>query len=204
MSEQAEQRRQSPGVFSGRHVDDGAPAAEGLHDLHHPKVAFGKVGASLHVIADLGSVGGSDQCFRIRQLEKLGHVIQDPARGGGGGRQGGKPPSGGGCGDSLGDQGVFGPKRMAPHRYAVGFVDGDPLHIYLAEPRPKGRTPQPFRADVEELDMAIFGRFEYVALLGLPDTGVDGGRFGDSLAPQVVDLISHQRHQRRDHQRHPW
>ena len=77
--EGAEQRRQPCRVPAGRHVDDGALPPERLHHAGDPEIAIPPVGATLHVVADLGPIDGGDQrLVRQAEIEQPDDVIQDP------------------------------------------------------------------------------------------------------------------------------
>ena len=92
---------------------------------------------------------------------------------------------------------VVGPEVVAPLRDAVRLVDGEQRDLPAAEQRERGRHPQPLRRQVEQVDLAgeerRLGRPALVrGLRGVEEPGADAER------AQGVDLVLHQRDQRRD------
>ena len=133
-----------------------------------------------------------------RQL--LGDVVDDALVGGGGRRQhrdvGAQPRQ------RLADAPVVGPEVVAPVGDAVGLVD-DEQPDALGERRQQAvaevRVVEPLRADQQHVDRAVAQR----RLDGLPLLGVRrvDGVGGDAGARRGLDLVAHQRQQRRHDQR---
>lgn len=95
---------------------------------------------------------------------------------------------------------VFGTEVMAPLRHAVRFVDGEQADRQSLQEGQHARLDQPFRCQVEQLDLATLQALGDVPLL----LGVEGGVQRHRRHAEFVqggDLVLHQRDQRRHHHR---
>ena len=100
---------------------------------------------------------------------------------------------------ALGDDGqadIFGPEIMAPLRDAMRLVDREQRHLRLRQHRQAARRHQPFRRDIEQVEIArdqaaldVGGLLERQRRV--QRGGVDAG------LEQAGDLVAHQRDQRR-------
>ena len=92
---------------------------------------------------------------------------------------------------------IIGPEIVAPHRETMRFVDREKRDRALAERFQKRPTPETFRRDVDELEFASRQCADALALFFGRDRAVyQRGR--NSAALERVDLVFHERDQRRD------
>ena len=82
------------------------------------------------------------------------------------------------------------------------FVDGEQRDSSARELREEALVVETLRRDVQELERAGAEPIEDLTLLGGAQARIEPLRV-DSAPLQEVDLILHQRDQRRDHDRHP-
>ena len=102
----------------------------------------------------------------------------------------------------LGQLQVVGPEVVAPLGDAVRLVDGEQRDASARELCEEALVVEALRRDVEKLQRAGAEPIEDLALLGGVEARVEPRRV-DPAPLQEVDLILHQRDQRRDHDRHP-
>ena len=92
---------------------------------------------------------------------------------------------------------IIGAKIVAPHRETMRFVDREKRDRALAERFQKRPTPETFRRDVDELEFASRQCADALALFFGRDRAVyQRGR--NAAALERVDLVFHERDQRRD------
>ena len=92
---------------------------------------------------------------------------------------------------------VGGPEVVPPLRNAVRLVHGDQRNFHLREAHPKQFAVDPFGGDIEKLHVAVNAVVEDAVDLLPPASSMD--RLGqDPAAAQPVDLVFHQRNERRD------
>jgi hypothetical protein len=124
----------------------------------------------------------------------LDDVVADARRGGGRERHRGH---GWELGAEGGELAVFGAEVVAPFGDAVRLVDGEKLHGPLLQAVDEAVEREAFGGDVEQ---AVLARVEAAVtalrLLGAEGRVHEGGR--DAGGAELVDLILHQRDQRRD------
>ncbi|OPZ09086.1 MAG: hypothetical protein BWZ08_00699 [candidate division BRC1 bacterium ADurb.BinA292] len=180
-------------------VDDArlaAVASDELGDLVQEAVAGG---ARLDAVDQVGPVERTDEDLRRRQAELPRDVVADAVRrrrgiGVDGDRREGLL--------ELAQAAVFGPEIVAPLADAVGFVDGEERDARLAQRVEEAIEQQPLRRDVEDLEPRLAHGGEDGAALIERHRAVEAGR-RHAAADQRVDLVLHQRDQRRDDDRHP-
>ena len=68
---------------------------------------------------------------------------------------------------------------MTPHGDAVSLIHRYPGNLDISQPRAEHRRPQPFRAHVQQLDVAASRSPQDRLLLRLAHTRVDGRGLGD-------------------------
>ena len=156
-----------------------------------------RVVAQAHAIADVGSVETGDELARVLQRQTLDDLLAC-ARVGGGGERDARHR-----GKALRQDrqlAVLGAEIVAPLRHAVRLVDGEQRHLGAFEQIEEARRQQPLRRHVEQVQRAGEQLLLDLALRVGGQAGVEVGRCHARLA-QGVDLILHQRDQRRYHDR---
>jgi len=101
----------------------------------------------------------------------------------------------------AGDLQVFRAKVVAPLAYAVGLVHGQQRHVRAPDGLEETFVGQPFRRNVQELQLPVPEPAQHVARLLRVQAGIVA-LGGDAARLQEVDLVLHQGDERRDHQRH--
>ena len=102
---------------------------------------------------------------------------------------------------ARGELQVVGPEVVAPLRDAVRLVDREQRDLRLAELREEALVVEALRRDVEQLETPVAQAVGDGAHLVRVEARVEPRRV-DALAREEVDLILHQRDQRRDDDRH--
>ena len=96
---------------------------------------------------------------------------------------------------------IVGPEVMTPLGEAVRLVEHPGADLAALEHLAEGCVAQLFGRDVEDGDVTQTHPLQHVAALGRGQHAVDGGSAGGAgLGGEVVDLVLHQRLQRRDDQ----
>ncbi len=96
------------------------------------------------------------------------------------------------------DEEVVGPKVVAPHAHAVDLVDHHEPDVDAGDGLEEAPLPQPLRCHVEH-PVAAFGHpAQPSCRLVRAERGVDQRRLLRHLRRQLVDLVLHQRDQRRE------
>jgi hypothetical protein len=95
----------------------------------------------------------------------------------------------------LGERQVVGPEVVAPLGHAVRLVDGEQRDPAALQQRRGRRAAQPFRGQVQQVDLAgDVGRLHRAALVGALGGVEEPGPHPERA--QRVDLVLHQRDQR--------
>ena len=196
--------QQRSGVLRGGHgqrVDDAA-----ARQLAEPRGQPAEPGvggrerehAEPQAVAGQRAAHGAHRCPAGAQL--LDDVVDHPCVGGR--RRGEHRPAGRQVGQQVADPAVVGPEVVPPVADAVRLVDhqqpgrlGKPRQLLVAEPR----VVEPLRADQEQVDLVGRERRGHLGpLVGV--RGVHG--HGPQPGPASrVDLVAHERQQRRHDQR---
>ena len=92
--------------------------------------------------------------------------------------------------------GILGPEIVAPLRHAVRLVDGDQRQRDLPQPVDESRVHQAFRRDIQQVEFAGVKSREDLTSFVRAERRVVKGR-GDAVCPECVNLVLHQRNQRR-------
>ena len=90
---------------------------------------------------------------------------------------------------------------MSPFRDAVGFVGREEGDAGTGDLRRELGRLEPFRGDVQESELAAVERLQHRFHLARPQRAVQVHR-GNAARAKRVNLVLHQRYQRRDHDRH--
>ena len=101
----------------------------------------------------------------------------------------------------AGERPVFGAEVVAPLRDAMGLVDGEPADAGAPEPLGEGVVGEPLGRDEEEAERRrprALSPGGFVAELAGRRVERRGS---DAEAPHLLDLVAHQRDQRRDDER---
>ncbi len=146
------------------------------------------------LVADVGTIEAGDETRRTIQAQSGRDLVAGEVVGGGGQRD---PRH---VGKLLGQRrqsDIFRPEVMAPLRDAVRLVDREQGELRPFQQRQTARRQQPFRGDVEQVevacDEALFDRLRFVPReRRVQHRGLDAG------FEQPGDLVAHQRDQRRD------
>src|SRR4051794_6551477 len=102
---------------------------------------------------------------------------------------------------TRGELQVVGPEVVAPLGDAVRLVDREQRDLRLAEPREETLVVEALRRDVQQPELTATQAVGDIARLGGVQARVEPRRI-DALTGKQVDLILHQRDQRRDDHRH--
>jgi len=93
---------------------------------------------------------------------------------------------------------VFRSEVVAPLRHAVRLVDREQRDLRTFEQREEAFGEQPFRRDIQQVEFARFERLLHLARRARIQRRVEEGRV-DAGQLQRIDLVLHQRDQRRHH-----
>ena len=105
--------------------------------------------------------------------------------------------------DEVADVEVIDAEVVAPCGEAMRLVDDETHHIAGKEQLLKGFGTKHLRCDIEYGGTAVGDPFESVRTRDGILKPVDGDRFGDPFVRKIIDLVLHQRLQRRDDHREP-
>ena len=103
--------------------------------------------------------------------------------------------------DELGDVEIVGPEVVTPLRQTVRLVEDPGGDLAVTERLSEGRTAELLGGDEDQPQIAQPQLVEHGAALDGGQHPIEIARTGDAARNQVVDLILHQRLQRRDHHR---
>ena len=158
-----------------------------------------EMAAANHPVHEVRPIEGSDQLQRFAQPQ-LGEDV--PAHALGGGRGEGVEGDAGKFVAQPAELPVFRTKVVPPLADAVGFVDRDELQVGLLEQAPQHRpavADEPLGRDVEQAAASVpHARDDLVALVRQQRAVQERRR--DAVDAQAVDLILHQRDERRHDQ----
>ncbi len=147
-----------------------------------------------HAVGQVGPVEVADEHRRRAQAELVDDVLAHALRGRGRIRMNGCV---GKQGTQLVELAIFRAKIMSPVADAVGLINGEGADADLPQQRLEGGHDEAFGRDEQQANLAVahfhFGAEALVAGLG----AVNHGR-GDAVGAQAVDLVFHQRNERRD------
>jgi hypothetical protein len=155
-----------------------------------------QVAAPQHAIGQVRPIERSDEHRRLPQPQLRDDVPSHALRGGR--REGVKRY----LGKILAQPSqlpVLGPEVVAPLADAVGLVDRDEAHAGLLQHPPQRLAPfadDPFRRHVEQTAALLADAGQHLVPLVRQERAVQVGR-RDAVDAQAVDLILHQRNQRR-------
>ena len=172
--------------------------------------AGGEIGDALEFVVVRGGLGDAqaevgageavheDGGFAAAGLAEaeVGDDVGAHLRGGGGGH--GHHADAGQAVDGEAEAHVVGPEIVAPLADAVGLVDGEQIDRQCAEVAPEAFVAEAFGRDVDEFVFAGAQVAQAGHELGAFEGAVEGGG-GDALFAEAVDLVLHQRDERRDH-----
>ncbi len=96
---------------------------------------------------------------------------------------------------------IVGAKIVAPHRHAVRLVHHQPLDAGIAEGAHKGQLAQAFGRHIDQPVFAGGDPLNHLAQVVTIQAAVHCNRLAAQVARQPVDLILHERYQRRHNQR---
>ena len=181
-----------------RHVHDRRSGRTLAQPLDQPRVAFAGRDRCRQQ-RQVGPVEAGDDGVRLVDPE-AGPDVRDDGRGRGRGQR--QHALGAELAGALGELQVVGPEVVAPLRDAVRLVDGEQRDPRTRELGEEALVVEALRCDVEKLQRAGAEPVEDLALLGGVEARVEPRRV-DPASLQEVDLILHQRDQRRHHDRHP-
>ncbi len=181
-----------------RHVHDRRPGRTLAQALQQQPVALGRRDRCREQGQVRPVEAGHDR-VRLLDPEPGADVGDDGGRGGGRKRE---HALGAELAGALGQLQVVGPEVVAPLRDAVRLVDREERDSRLREAGEEALVVEPLRRDVQELQRALLQPIEDRALLGGVEARIEP-RGLDPVPLQEVDLVLHQRDQRRDHDRQP-
>ena len=182
-------------VAPGSRVDEtGATAAREREDAADLLLV---AGGARHLDEEVGPVEASDENLGIVQPERADDVLSHLGRGGGGERQ---DALGAQVSARFGELEVVGPEIVSPRRDAVRLVDGEEGDPHLRDGVPEGAGPEPLGRDVHQtVGAGADTRLPFPALRVRQRAVHEGRR--DAPCSEAVDLVLHQRDQRRRHHR---
>ncbi len=153
---------------------------------------------------DIGPVEPGDDDVRARQAQELDDVVAHLGRRRRGERRDGRPARAAvpapARGRRLAQPAVVGPEVVAPFRDAMGFVDDEARDRHVAQHLHEMIRREPLRRDIEQAQLARSGRPDRVrARIGGQHRVQRRG--ADPPPVELVDLVLHQRDERRHDQR---
>ena len=184
-------------IFARSAVDNAALAGVAAHIVRHKGVlAAGR----LYAVVKVGAVKPGNDDLRVLQAQRFGNVVLDLA-----GRSSRKGADDGPLGqrvDKIKDAQIAGAEILPPLADAVCFVDRQHRDVRRRGKGLKRGTFEPLRRDVDDLVAALRGQLQRLGDLVFRQRRVDVRR-RDARRAQPLDLVLHQRDQRRDDQRQP-
>ncbi len=168
-------------------------AADHLANLPH------QVAAAANAIDQVRPIERTDQHLRLAEAELADDVVADVRRGGG--RVGVERD----VGEAILEHpqpAILGAEVVPPFADAVGLVDRQERERHLLQEVERPVGEQSLGREVEQLQPLGFDLVGDLAFLGGRERAVDAGR-ADAAVDQRVDLVLHQRDQRRDDDREP-
>ena len=145
-------------------------------------------------IADIGPVEAGGEDARIGEAEPLDDIVPGGGVGGSGQRY---ARHAGIVGGDRGELAILGAKIVAPLADAVRLVDGDERDIDTLHHRLEAGKHKALRGDIEQVELAGLEVAEGAGGLFRRDRGVER-RGVDASLSQRLDLVAHQRDERRD------
>ena len=148
-----------------------------------------------HAVADVGAIEAAEKLLRVLQRQYLQNILAGLLVGGCGQRDPGHR------GETLAQRAklrVLGAEIMPPLRHAVGFIDREQGQREFIESAQEILADHPLGADVEQFQLAAMQLRQGRARLILAQRGVVAGGL-HPVGEQRIDLVFHQRDQRRNH-----
>ena len=186
------------GLRARARVDDRRPRAVVRQRGGDPRALVGRAAARHHGEGQVGAIEARGDAHRVAQPQARDDVGGDLRR-----RRGGR-------GDErlraqparrVGEAEVVRAEVVAPLRDAVRLVDDEQPDVRRAQRLGEARRREALRGDVEQAHLARGGARQRGAVGRRVLLGVDqrGAARGDAL--ERLDLVLHERHERRDHHR---
>ena len=151
-----------------------------------------------HVEKEVRPVEARDQHVRLPQPQQAEDVVPDGGRRRR--REGCNDGTAGQGGDEGFDREVARPEILSPLRDAVRLVHGDEGDLQLLRERGKGAAVQPLGRYVQQAELAPAQTGQDLPPLLRVKAAVEIGG-GDAVLAQSLDLILHERDERRDYKR---
>ena len=151
----------------------------------------------MHVVRQVRAIEAGDDRLRRIELELRDDVGANVRRRGRGERDGRRPAE---LFTHLGDAQIARAEVVAPLADAVRLVDGEQRDAGVAQPLGGGAEVEPLRRDVQQLDVAAHGARQAIRDLRRRERAVDERR-RQAARVERVDLVLHQRDERRDDDR---
>ena len=177
-------------------VDDRRPRAVLRQRGGQPRALVGRAAAGHHGEGEVGAIEAGGDAHRLAQPQARDDVGGDLRR------------RGGGRGDErlraqparrVGEAEVVGAEVVAPLRDAVRLVDDEQPDAGRAQRLGEARRGEALRRDVEQAHLAGGGARHGRAIDPGVLLGVDQRRAAGGDALERLDLVLHERHERRDH-----
>ena len=182
--------------LTGRGIDDSRTRLPG-QQLHQLLVFLGLRGRTAHFVMQIGSGEPGDEGLRLAQAQQLDNVLlHGPSRRG---RQGDRGRTANLLAKAA-QPGIVGPKVVSPFAHAMRFVDRQQLQPAAAHRLQEARAAEPLGHDIDQLILAGGHARQPLRLLVGRERAVDECR-RQPQGRERVDLVFHQRDQRRDDQR---
>jgi hypothetical protein len=179
-------------------VDDRRERSLAPQRLDHQRPLLVR-GGPRHGEREVRPVEAGRHSHRVAQREAAHHVVRD-LRGGRGGR--GHDAGGAELAGGVAEPEVVRAEVVAPLRHAVRLVDHEEADPRRGDPLEEPGRREALRRDVEQPQVAARRGREHVAVGGRVLLGVDHRHpVAEAARLQRVDLVLHQRHERRDDDR---
>ena len=189
------------GFAGGAEHHGGTPVAQALGEQLDQVLALLGPGGGDHAVAEVGAFVPAEKAAQLDAEfgpEVLGEVADDflSGRGGEAGDRGGH--AGEVLADEARDVKVVGAEVLPPARQAVRLVEHPGSDLSQAQGLGEGAVAKLFGGDQHDAGFAQANLVEGRAPFGRREHAVEGDRALDALPDEVVDLVLHQRLQRRD------
>jgi hypothetical protein len=194
----AEVGRQALGLRAGARVDDRRPRSGLGERRDEPSALVGGATAGHHREAQVRAVEAGGHPDRVAEAEPRHDVGGHLGRRRRGRRHDRLRPE---PARRVGEAKVVGPEVVAPLGDAVRLVDDEQAQAHVAQRLEEPRRREALGRDVQQPQLARSGALDGGAVGGRILLRVDERRAAGRDAPERLDLILHERHQRGDHER---
>ena len=183
------------GIATAAGVDDATTLGGGRHGDNAAVLVL----VAHHAVTQIGTHEAAAKKLAVVHGKMQADIFDHLGSGGGGESYEGRR---GMVGADFGNLQIGRTEVVAPLRDTVGLVDSNQAHLHLAEVLYEATAAQPFRRNIEELDVAVETVVENGGDVVVTHARSDAGSL-DMARMELHDLVFHQRYQRRHHKTKP-